>query len=66
VWVKAGNNASGDGPGYGERFDSDLDCEPPPEPDGGVPDGGEVDAGGDAGEDDAGGPDAGDSGVSVD
>ena len=26
VWVKAGNNASGDGPGYGMRFDSDLDC----------------------------------------
>ncbi|MFZ1866214.1 MAG: hypothetical protein WAU39_18480 [Polyangiales bacterium] len=26
VWVKAGNNASGDGPGYGERFDSDADC----------------------------------------
>jgi hypothetical protein len=21
VWVKAGNNKSGDGPGYGERFD---------------------------------------------
>jgi hypothetical protein len=66
VWVKAGNNASGDGPGYGERFDSGLDCEPPPEDDAGVPDGGDVDAGGDAGEDDAGGPDAGDSGVSVD
>ena len=27
AWVKAGNNASGDGPGYGERFDSDLDCD---------------------------------------
>ena len=27
VWVKAGNNASGDGPGYGERFDSDADCD---------------------------------------
>ncbi len=27
VWVKAGSNASGDGPGYGERFDSDLDCD---------------------------------------
>ena len=26
VWVKAGNNASGDGPGYGMRFDSDADC----------------------------------------
>jgi hypothetical protein len=27
VWVKAGNNASGDGPGYGERFDSDAECD---------------------------------------
>ncbi|MGB5415917.1 MAG: hypothetical protein WBN01_14845, partial [Polyangiales bacterium] len=27
VWVKAGNNGSGDGPGYGERFDSLLDCD---------------------------------------
>jgi hypothetical protein len=28
VWVKAGNNASGDGPGYGERFDAPGDlCE---------------------------------------
>ncbi len=27
AWVKAGNNQSGDGPGYGERFDSDADCE---------------------------------------
>ncbi|MGB8331399.1 MAG: hypothetical protein WCE62_14835 [Polyangiales bacterium] len=27
VWVKAGNNASGDGPGYGERFDSDAQCD---------------------------------------
>jgi hypothetical protein len=27
VWVKAGNNKSGDGPGYGERFDSDADCD---------------------------------------
>jgi hypothetical protein len=27
AWVKAGNNASGDGPGYGERFDSDADCD---------------------------------------
>lgn len=31
VWVKAGNNKSGDGPGYGERFDApDQDCTPPP------------------------------------
>jgi hypothetical protein len=29
VWVKSGNNASGDGPGYGERFDAPEDsCEP--------------------------------------
>jgi hypothetical protein len=27
AWVKAGNNASGDGPGYGERFDSDAHCD---------------------------------------
>jgi hypothetical protein len=58
--VKAGNNKSGDGPGYGKRFDSDLDCEPPPEPDAGVPDAGEEDAGEeDAGEEDAGEEDAG-------
>jgi hypothetical protein len=25
VWVKAGNNRSGDGPGYGERFDAPED-----------------------------------------
>mgnify|MGYP002623223696 CR=1 FL=1 len=24
-WVKSGKNSSGDGPGYGERFDDDLD-----------------------------------------
>jgi len=30
VWVKAGSNASGDGPGYGERFDApEGDCDPP-------------------------------------
>jgi len=27
VWVKAGNNKSGDGPGYGERFHSDAECD---------------------------------------
>jgi hypothetical protein len=27
AWVKAGNNKSDDGPGYGERFDSDADCD---------------------------------------
>jgi len=26
VWVKAGNNHSGDGSGYGKRFDNPLDC----------------------------------------
>jgi len=32
VWVKAGNNRSGDGPGYGQRFDApEGDCEPPDE-----------------------------------
>jgi hypothetical protein len=31
VWVKAGNNKSGDGPGYGERFDAPAGaCTPPP------------------------------------
>jgi hypothetical protein len=30
VWVKAGSNHSGDGPGYGQRFDApDVDCDPP-------------------------------------
>lgn len=29
IWVKAGNNASGDGPGYGKRFDlADPGCVP--------------------------------------
>lgn len=27
VWVKAGNNVSGDGSGYGERFEADADCD---------------------------------------
>ena len=45
VWVKAGNNASGDGPGYGMRFDSDADCG----------DGGTGGAGGDDGMGGAGG-----------
>ena len=26
AWVKAGDNHSGDGPGYGERFDADVIC----------------------------------------
>jgi hypothetical protein len=31
VWIKAGNNASGDGPGYGERVDApDDSCDDPP------------------------------------
>jgi hypothetical protein len=33
VWVKAGANHSGDGPGYGERFDAPGDnCTPPNQP----------------------------------
>jgi hypothetical protein len=38
VWVKAGPNSSGDGPGYGERFDApsagcaDAGTPPPPNP----------------------------------
>jgi len=50
VWVKAGNNGSGDGPGYGERFESDQDdCDGA---DGTAGDGG---AGGTAGDGRAGG-----------
>ncbi|HEX9888119.1 MAG TPA: LPXTG cell wall anchor domain-containing protein [Nitriliruptorales bacterium] len=30
VWVKAGDNHSGDGPGYGERFDHTVDCDTEP------------------------------------
>lgn len=31
VWIKAGANFSGDGPGYGQRFDAPADsCSPPP------------------------------------
>jgi hypothetical protein len=34
VWVKAGNNKSGDGPGYGERVDAPVEtCTPKPPPD---------------------------------
>jgi hypothetical protein len=33
VWVKSGSNASGDGPGYGERFDApEGGCDPVGEP----------------------------------
>lgn len=41
VWVKAGENHSGDGPGYGERFDApEGACTPlpPAEPPADVPD----------------------------
>ena len=31
AWIKAGRNASGDGPGYGERFDSALRCHGAPD-----------------------------------
>lgn len=35
IWVKAGNNKSGDGPGYGERFDVVMpDCDPDADGDG--------------------------------
>lgn len=35
IWVKAGNNRSGDGPGYGERFDLEApDCDPDADGDG--------------------------------
>jgi hypothetical protein len=34
VWVKAGNNKSGDGPGYGERFDAPTQECPPVAPPG--------------------------------
>ncbi|MFK5645109.1 MopE-related protein [Ornithinimicrobium sp. LYQ121] len=35
IWVKAGNNKSGDGPGYGERFDlGDTGCDPDADGDG--------------------------------
>ncbi|GAA5161772.1 MopE-related protein [Ornithinimicrobium tianjinense] len=35
IWVKAGNNASGDGPGYGERFTLEApDCDPDADGDG--------------------------------
>jgi hypothetical protein len=51
VWVKAGNNKSGDGPGYGERVDApDQDCDPPEAGSGG--------AGGSSGEGGEGGSDA--------
>jgi hypothetical protein len=34
VWVKSGNNQSGGGPGYGERFDFDYDATCDPDADG--------------------------------
>lgn len=35
IWVKAGNNKSGDGPGYGERFELTApDCDPDADGDG--------------------------------
>jgi hypothetical protein len=34
VWVKSGENKSGDGPGYGERFDAPDDACTPPNDDG--------------------------------
>jgi hypothetical protein len=63
VWVKAGSNHSGDGPGYGERFDgpSETACEDEPPGDGD----GDDDACGDQPDEDCGGeppPGDGDSG----
>ena len=46
VWVKSGSNRSGDGPGYGERFErDDLDCTE--DPGGEEEDPGEVETPGD-------------------
>ena len=54
VWVKAGNNGSGDGPGYGERFDAPEDsCDDPPE--GGSGGDGEAGGSGEGGESGSGG-----------
>jgi len=61
VWVKAGNNKSGDGPGYGERFDApEQDCDPPEAGSGGGGTGGTTGEGGTGGtgEGGAGGSDA--------
>ena len=33
AWIKAGDNHSGDGPGYGERFEADCDPSDPGDPD---------------------------------
>lgn len=54
VWVKAGANHSGDGPGYGERFDApgEMACEETPPGDG---DGDGDDACGDQPDEDCGG-----------
>jgi hypothetical protein len=54
VWVKAGSNHSGDGPGYGERFDAPADSCEPGDGDGGDGDGdaGDGDGEGDAGDGD--------------
>jgi hypothetical protein len=47
VWVKSGNNKSGDGPGYGERFDApEQDCDPPQAGSGGGGTGGTTGEGG--------------------
>jgi len=53
VWVKAGSNHSGDGPGYGERFDApgEMACEDAPPGDGD----GDGDACGDQPDEDCGG-----------
>jgi hypothetical protein len=49
VWVKSGANLSGDGPGYGERFDApEGSCDDPPE--GGSGGDGEAGSGGNGGD----------------
>jgi hypothetical protein len=57
VWVKAGANHSGDGPGYGERFDAPEDsCDDDGEAGaGGAGDGGDAGTGGSGGEGGSGG-----------
>jgi hypothetical protein len=52
VWVKSGPNFSGDGPGYGERFDApEQDCDPPTAGSGGGGTGGTTGEGGAGGSD---------------
>jgi hypothetical protein len=58
VWVKAGENGSGDGPGYGERVDGPegVDCDPPGAGAGGGGNGGDGTSGGGGTSGSGGGP----------